>query len=78
MTDSHQVKVRETELKQKLRVTKICEDCDGTFQTFELSIGKMTHMQMFSKQRALEKKDTSSELGDHHSITQYEPKTAKS
>jgi transcriptional regulator NrdR family protein len=62
MIDSQLIKAREAELNQKMRVTKICEDCDGTFETFELSIGKMTHMHKFSKQRSMEKKELKSEL----------------
>ena len=35
LTDANQIKTREGELGRKLRITKICQDCDHTFSVFE-------------------------------------------
>lgn len=41
LTDPKDIKKREVELGRKLRVTKICLDCDETFSVFEDKIEQM-------------------------------------
>ena len=49
LLDPAVIKKRERQLGRKLRVTKICEDCDQTFNTFEASVNRINQINMLTK-----------------------------